>query len=106
MWRTTRVVIPDLAPAAPIPALPLAAPEAPDLLGGALGRLESALDALAQDGVLSARIPPLAPALANVGLRAMAATYSRLEAARAAGDLGEATRAFADAAISVALARA
>ncbi|MDC3952971.1 hypothetical protein [Polyangium jinanense] len=103
---TDRVVIPDLAPAAPIPALPIAAPEAPDLLGGALGRLESALDALAQDGVLSARIPPLAPALANVGLRAMAATYSRLEAARAAGDLGEATKAFADAAILVALARA
>ncbi|MRG93906.1 hypothetical protein [Polyangium spumosum] len=103
---TDRVVVPDLSPAAPIPALPVAAPEARDLLGAALGRLESALDALAQDGVLAARIPPLAPALSAVGLRAMAATYSRLEAARAAGDLGEATQAWADAAIQAALARA
>ena len=103
---TDHVVVPDLAPATPIPALPIAAPEAPDPLGAALGRLESALDTLAQDGVLVARIPPLSPALAAVGLRSMAAAYTRLEAARAAGDLGEATKAWTDAAISVALARA
>ncbi len=100
------VLVPDLAPDEPIPALSMMPTATPDPLWIVLGRLESALDALAQDGILAARIPPLGPVLMAIGLRNMAETYTRLEAMRAAGDIAGATNAWADAAIAVALARA
>lgn len=100
------VIVPDLAPDAPIPALPMTALEPANPLDTVLGRLEAALDTLAQEGALGGRIPALGGLLAGVGLRRIAETFGRLEAARAAGDAADATNAWVDAAIAVALARA
>lgn len=101
-----RVVVPDLAPDAPIPFLPVTAAEFTNPLDSVLLRLESALDTVAHEGVLGGRIPQLAPILQGVGLRRLAAIYSRLEMARAATDASGATKAWADAAIAAGLARA
>jgi len=101
-----RVIVPDLAPDAPIPPLPMTGAEPGDPLDAVLLRLESALDTLAQEGVLGGRIPSLSPVLQGMGLRRLSDTYSRLEKARAANDGPAATKAWADAAIAVGLARA
>lgn len=101
-----RVIVPDLAPDAPIPPLPVTATELGNPLDAVLLRLESALDTLAHEGVLGGRIPQLASILHGVGLRRLGSVYSRLEMARAAGDASEATKAWADAAIAAGLARA
>jgi len=104
--KDRHVIVPDLAPDAPIPPLAMAMADQTAPLDAALGRFESALDTLAQEGVLGGRIPPLAPLLQGVGLRQMAESYGKLEAARAARDVAAATNAWADAAIVVGLARA
>jgi hypothetical protein len=101
-----RVIVPDLAPDASIPSLAMTTSEWADPLDTVLGRLEAALDTLAQEGVLGGRIPPLGATLHGVGLRRMAETYGKLEAARAGADAAVATKAWADAAIAVGLARA
>jgi hypothetical protein len=100
------VIVPDLAPDAPIPLLAMTSAETANPLDAVLGRLEMALDILAQEGVLGGRIPPLGAVLQGVGLRRMAELYGRLEAARAAGDAAVATNAWVDVAIAVGLARA
>lgn len=102
----SRVIVPDLAPDARIPPLDTTMSEWSDPLDTVLGRLEAALDTLVQEGVLGGRIPPLAATLQGVGLRRMAEMYSRLETARAGADVVSATKAWADAAIAVGLARA
>lgn len=102
---TDRVVIPDLAPKAPIPALPIEASRPRDPLSIVLSRLEAALSALAEEGLLRGRIEPLGPALEEIGLRAMAAAYGRMAAAKAGSDIRAAAEAWADAAILGVLAR-
>ena len=101
-----RVIVPDLAPDEPIPPLAMTMTDPTDPLDTVLGRFESALDTMAQEGILGGRIPPLGGLLQGVGLRKMAETYGRIEVARAAVDVAAATNAWADAAIAVGLARA
>jgi len=100
------VIVPDLAPDAPIPPLPTTASEVTNPLDTVLGRVESTLDVLAQEGVCGGRIASLGAVLSEIGMRNLADVFGRLEAARAAGDAAVATNAWADAAIAVALARA
>jgi hypothetical protein len=101
-----RVIVPDLAPDMPIPPLPMTGADIGHPLDTVLLRLEAALETLAQEGVLGGRIPSLVPVLQGTGLRRLADMYSRLEMARAANDGPAATKAWADAAIAVGLARA
>lgn len=101
-----RVIVPDLAPDAPIPPLPMTGMDINNPLDSVLLRLESALETTAHEGVLGGRIPQLAPILQSAGLRHLAAIYLRLEKARTAADGAEATKAWADAAIGAGLARA
>ncbi len=101
-----RVIIPDLAADHPIPILPVTAMERMDPLDSVLGRVESALDTLAHEGVLGGRIPALGTILQGIGLRRMAETYARLEVARAGTDVSAATKAWVDMTIAVGLARA
>lgn len=103
---TDRVVIPDLAPKARIPDLPLYEPPEQDLLSVMLSRVEAKLATLAEEGLFQARTEPLGPRLEAVGLRAFAAMDTRLGAALDAHNAGEAAKAWADLGIAVALARA
>lgn len=100
-----RVVVPDLAPDKPIPALPMTGGDVTDPLETVLARVEAALDTLAQEGVLGGRIQPLGAMLQSVGLRRLAETYTKLEVARAGADAVAATNAWADLAIALSLAR-
>ncbi len=101
-----RVIVPDLAPDVPIPPLGMTTSEWTDPLDTVLGRVEASLDTLAQEGVLGGRVPQLVAMLHGVGLRQIADTFGKLETARAGADSVSATKAWADAAIAVALARA
>lgn len=103
--KEARVVVPDLMPDKPLPPLPVTAAEVSDPLETVLLRVESALDTLAQEGILGGRIQPLGGMLQSVGLRRLADTYTKLEVARAGADAMAATNAWADLAIAVALAR-
>lgn len=101
-----KVIVPDLAPDLAIPPLEMQQLEHANPLDVVLGRLESALDTVASEGLLGRRIPQLGSMLHGVGLRRMAETYGQLETARAAADLDAAAKAWADVAIAVGLARA
>lgn len=101
-----RVIIPDLTPDLAIPPLPMTGTDPMDPLDTVLGRVESALDTLAQEGILGGRIPALGTILLGIGLRRLAETYTKLEMARAAADVSAARRAWVDVAIAVGLARA
>ena len=102
---TDRVIIPDLAPQAPIPPLPIFEPPAQTEISIVLSRLESALAALSEEGIFRAQLAPLAPVLSAIGLRSIASMYERLVSARAAAVPEAAAEAWADLAIAVTLAR-